>query len=348
MSESADIFVHGIGAVSPAGWGVAPLRDALCKGEPLPTKELPQPGSSQPLRVRAVPPSPARPAFLSHTRLRRTSPITQYAVAAALEALDDDGTRVSDDSLRLGIVLCAMTGCVNYSRRFYDETLKNPATASPLVFPETVFNAPASHLAAVLGTAAINYTLIGDPGTFLQGMALAADWLGNHRVDGCLVIGAEEGDWLTAGAYRLFARRVVVADGAGAVYLRREVPAIPLVQLKAITHAHLFSGKQRRAEAARRVRAQLPVANAEHLLCDGVQGLHKLDADELAAWSNWSGGRLSPKVVLGEGLAAASAWQCVAAIDALRQHRFSAASVSVVGCNEQAIGAHFVISNSKS
>jgi len=57
---------------------------------------------------------------------------------------------------------------------------------------------------------------------------------------------------------------------------------------------------------------------------------------------------LSPKVVLGEGLAAASAWQCVAAIDALRQQRFSAASISVVGCNEQAIGAHFVIQNSKS
>ena len=70
-----------------------------------------------------------------------------------------------------------MSGSVNYSRRFYDETLKDPATASPLVFPETVFNAPASHLAALLGTTAINYTLVGDPGTFLQGIALAADWL---------------------------------------------------------------------------------------------------------------------------------------------------------------------------
>jgi len=30
------IFVAGIGAVSPAGWNVAALRDALEKGEPLP------------------------------------------------------------------------------------------------------------------------------------------------------------------------------------------------------------------------------------------------------------------------------------------------------------------------
>src|SRR5881397_1263046 len=220
MSAAENIFVRGIGAVSPAGWGVLPLREALAKGEPLTVKELARPGLTRSLRVRPVPPPSPRPSFLAHARLRRTSPITQYAVAAALEALGEDAARVSGGSLRLGIILCVMTGCVNYSRRFYDETLKDPATASPLVFPETVFNAPASHLAALLGTNAINYTLVGDPGTFLQALAIAADWLLSERVDGCLVVGAEEMDWLTSDAYRLFNRRAVLSDGAGALYLR--------------------------------------------------------------------------------------------------------------------------------
>jgi 3-oxoacyl-(acyl-carrier-protein) synthase len=74
-------------------------------------------------------------------------------------------------------VVCVFSGCVNYSSRFYSETLKDPATASPLVFPETVFNAPASHLSAFLGNSAINYTLVGDSGTFLIGLAMAAQWL---------------------------------------------------------------------------------------------------------------------------------------------------------------------------
>jgi hypothetical protein len=319
------------------------MRDALCKAEPLPSKELDRPGWTHPLRVRAVPPIPARPAFLSHARLRRTSPITQYAVAAAQEALGEDASLVAAGTLALGIVLCVMTGCVNYSRRFYDETLKDPATASPLVFPETVFNAPASHLGAFLGTTAINYTLVGDPGTFVQGIALAADWLLDGRVDGCLVIGAEERDWLAADAYRLFARKTIVADGAGALYLRREMPVGDSVQLTAITRAHSFSNRQSRGAAARRVRDELPAPNAGDLLCDSVQNVRRIDADELAAWSDWHGARLSPKVILGEGLAAASAWQCVAAVDALRQRRCAAASVSVVGCNQQAIGARFVI-----
>jgi Beta-ketoacyl synthase, N-terminal domain len=346
MSAVESIFVHGIGAVSPAGWGVLPLLEALAKGEPLPTKEIVRPGWRGPLPVRPVPPPALQPGFTTHARLRRASPITRYAVAAALEALGGDATRVNGGSLRLGVVLCVMTGCVNYSRRFYDETLKGPATASPLVFPETVFNAPASHLAALLGTSAINYTLVGDPGTFLQGLALAADWLLSGRVDGCLVVGAEEMDWLTADAYRLFARKGILSDGAGAVYLRSESPATLAVRLHSITGAYPFSSRQKRTQAAQRMRDELPDARPGCLLCDGAQGLRNPDADEMEAWGDWSGARLSPKRILGEGLAAASAWQCVAAVDALRQGQCSEATVSIVGCNEQAIGAHFVISNS--
>jgi len=47
-------------------------------------------------------------------------------------------------------------------------------------------------------------------------------------------------------------------------------------------------------------------------------------------------------VILGEGLMAAAAWQCVAACDAVAEKRFTAASVSLVGSNQQTIGARFV------
>src|SRR6266487_4655527 len=104
MSAAETIFIGGIGAVSPAGWGVLPLREALAKGEPLPTKELARPGWVRSMRVRPVPAPSPRPAFLGHARLRRASPITHYAVAAALEALGADAARVRDGSLRLGIV----------------------------------------------------------------------------------------------------------------------------------------------------------------------------------------------------------------------------------------------------
>ncbi len=338
----SELYVRGTGAVSPAGWGIASLRDAIRAGVPIPGQDLPRPGHEKPLAVRKVPPPSSRPAFLAHARLRRTSPISHYVVAAALEALGDDTSKINSGSLRVGIVVCAMTGCVNYSRRFYDETLRDPATASPLVFPETVFNAPSSHLASLLGSTALNYTLVGDPGTFLEGLALAGQWLATEDLDGCVVVGAEELDWLTADAYRLFSRDIILADGAGAVYLTKS-PATQNLKLTAVTDAHLFHDRPSRIRAALRMRADLPAGSSRELLCDSRTGIANLDRGEAKAWNSWSGARVSPKIILGEGLAAASAWQTVAAIDALQQRQCDAAIVSVVGCNQQAIGARFEV-----
>ena len=334
------VFVHGIGAVSPAGWGVPALRAGLKSGQALPRKELLQPGKLRPLAVRTVPAPSPKPAFFANPRLRRTSAISQYAAGAALEALGGDAANAGAGGARLGIVLCVMNGCVTYSRRFYDETLRDPATASPLVFPETVFNAPSSHLAALLGTSEINYTLVGDPGTFVQGLALAAQWLEEEQVEGCLVVGAEETDWTTADAFRLFSRRVVLAEGAGALYLRRE-PAEGAVELQCVTSPRLFFDATTRAKAAIEVRKDFARGGPEELLCDGQQDAEKFDAAERAAWSDWIGARISPKRTLGEGLMAAAAWQCVAALDRMALGHYRAANISVVGCNQQAIGARF-------
>ena len=337
----SQIFVHGIGAVSPAGWGINPLREALSQNVPLPPHALARPGWTRPLRVRTVPRLTPPPAFLRNPRLRRSSPIAQFAMAAALEALGVTAETIPPANPRLSIVFCVMAGCVNYSRRFYDETLKDPGTASPLIFPETVFNAPMSHIGALLGATAGHHTLVGDPGTVLQGLALAADWLSTKAVDGCLVIGAEEMDWITADAVKLFNRNVILAEGAGAIYLRREPIPTPAVQLGAVTDAKSFSSRQTRAQAALAVRRQLNSSGQDGLLVNSRQQLRGRDDAEKAAWADWHGEESQPKHILGEGLAAAAAWQCVAAVDALRQNRYSSAVVSVVGTNQQAIAAEF-------
>lgn len=341
------VFIHGLGAVSPAGWGVTPLMSALEQAIPLPVTPLARPGVSQPLRTRPVPPPASRPAFLAHPRLRRASPIAQHAVAAALEALGDDAAQVQAGALRLGVIVCTLAGSVIYSRRFYEEVLREPATASPLLFPETVFNAPASHIAACLGSPEINYSLVGDDGAFLGGLALGADWLSQGRVDGCVVVGAEELDWIVGTAARLFDRSSVLAGGAGAVYLKGKERKAEggqgrCVELSTVTDPFLYTARQPRTVAARRMREQLRRELDGAALCLGTQGVARLDAAELAAWADWSGPRLAPKKTLGEAFVASTAWQCVAACGALRAGRSPAVNVSVVGANEQAIGARFV------
>ena len=328
------VFVCGLGAVSPAGWDVPALRNALQHGEPLPPQKLEHPGWVMPLQARHVPNQTPRPAFFSNPRLRRASPIAHYAVAATLDATQKAKGRV-------GVIACFQSGCVQYSHRFFEETLQDPSTASPLLFPETVFAAPASHIATLIAGTPSATTIVGDPAAYLQGMALGVQWLEDNTVDACVVIGAEELSWLLGDALRLFDSAAILGCGAGAVCLTLD-PALSIgVELAGITDAHSYTKQQNRTRAANAMRRQLPSSAQDLMLFDGISGERRLDGPENAAWRDWSGPRLSAKKILGEGFMAAGAWQCVAACDAVAQNRCSSALVSLVGCNQHAIGAQF-------
>ena len=276
---------------------------------------LERPGWEKPLRARLVPPPPRRLPFLAHPRLRRTSPITHYAAAAALEAVAR--LRANNErSRRLGVVVCLQSGCVQYSYRFFDETLKDPATASPLLFPETVFAAPASHVAALLENTPLVYTLAGDPACFLQGMALGVQWLEEQRVDACLVIGAEETNWLLA-------RRALALRASGG-YQRRSRGGVPEPSTRQCRWELNWTpspmptptpARTNRANAARLMREQLPPGSPAELLCDGLSGSPRTDAAERAAWRDWTGPRLSPKMHSGRR---ADGGRCVAMRGGLR------------------------------
>lgn len=340
------VFVSGLGAVSPAGWGVNPLREALSRATPMPLVPLAHPGRVHPLPARPVPPPVPRPDFLGHARLRRTSPLAQYVVAAALEALAG-GPPAARPDCPVGIIVCLTVGCVNYTKRFYEETLRDPASASPLVFPETVFNAPASHLAALLGSTLESCTLVGDEGTFLQGVALAGDWLDRRVADLVVVVGADELDWLVAGAMNRLERGAVHAAGAGAVCLRNSPPEgpSPAVALARITDAWSYTAKQTPELAARAMRRQLPAGTPAEWLVLSARGHRRLDAAEQAAWADWPGLRVTPQFLVGAAFNAGSAWQVVLACEAIRRGTAPAATVSVVGTNQQAIGARFTVAS---
>lgn len=314
------VFVHGWGAVSPAGWGCASLLSALRAEVPLPTTSIQGPQLATFFGRRVPAPSP-RPTWLAQPRLRRSSAITHFTVGAALEALaqSDAGSAGLVDRARLGVVCNVFGGSVIYSRRFFEEVLQNPEQASPLLFPETVFNAPASHLSAVIGSSAPNHTLVGDQTAFLQGLAVAADWLADSGLDACLVVGAEEWDWSTAAAASLFAGagNAVLSEGAGALVLRRTPGP---VELLAVSDPSPFIAGRQRSGATERVRSQLEPWRP------GVE---------------FDGSRA--QFILGDSLAASGAWNCVAAAASAADasNGPKVAAVVITGANMQALGCVF-------
>lgn len=329
------IFIRGCGAVSPAGWGVPALIDALEKRAQLPTQPLPSP--TKQFTVRTVPTPNPRPAFLAHPRLRRASAISQYATAAALEALGSPGSSPASPSPRLGIVVGVHAASIRYSEKFFFEVLRDPVTASPVLFPETVINAPASHLAANANATHLTYSVLGDQTAFIQALAVAAGWLANNRVDLALVISAEETSWTVSAAANFFSREVICSEGAGAICLTRE-PAENTIELTAITDPAVFTHHDR-TRAAQKIAAEFLPGSRDDLLCDSRTGCQRWDSAETAAWRDWQGPTLSPRETLGEGLSAATAWQFIAAIERLRSARANTAIISAAGSNQQATAA---------
>lgn len=325
------IYIRGCGAVSPAGWGVKPLLEALENKTNLPTQTVA--GPSKNFTIRNVPTPNPRPAFLAHPRLRRASAISQYATAAALEALGNLRTSTQ----RLGIVVGVHAASIRYSEKFFAEVLRDPATASPLLFPETVINAPASHLAANLASTHLTYSVLGDQTAFFQALLVAAGWLTNNRADIVLAIGAEETAWTVSATANFFSRKVICAEGAGALCLTRE-PAENAIELTAITNPAVYTDHNR-TRAAKEIAAKFLPGSESELLCDSRAGTHRWDAAETAAWQNWRGQTLSPRATLGEALSAATAWQFIAATEHLKSNRAQSAVISAAGSNHQAIAA---------
>jgi len=335
-----NVYITGLGAVSPAGWGMECLRSALHSGIPLPEVVFPRPGHRSQLKARLVPEQNAPAELTRHPRLRRASVLSLYAAAAALEAAGGT-TAASADRGRLGVIACLQAGCVHYSCRFLEELLADPTTASPLIFPETVFGAPASHVAALLEASVRAETLVGDSASFLQGVAMGANWLVQGLVDRCLVVGAEECNTFLAEAFWPFEHGAILSNGAGALCLSNTPASPQSVALVRVTDPHPYVTPVTRASALRNLRTQLLGSPAATILYDGLTGGGRLDLPERQAWTDWAGPRISVKRVLGEGLMAAAAWQCVAACDDLAHGRHQQAWVSLAGSNQHALGAVF-------
>ncbi|MCB1277468.1 beta-ketoacyl synthase N-terminal-like domain-containing protein [Prosthecobacter sp.] len=317
--NAQNIRIRGVGAVSAAGWSAAAMQQAVRAGKPLPSAKCTRPGDDRtwPCETRLVPAVPPE-KITRHPRLRRSSAITRYSVSAALEALADAGHNPAAPPRGLGILFVMMNGCVNYTGRFYHEVLQNPAQASPLIFPETVFNAPASHIASFLGIDGAVSTLVGSPNSIMEALDTAAFWISSGVVEECLVIAAEECDWLSAEALTYYHPKHIASEGAGALLLSATGDGMLMSEI--LGPMSYLSWSERGtllAELAAETRVKF---NGNATLIDDRSGIVRLDRAETAAWSGVSWNAvLSPKKVLGESMGAASALQLVLGTLAARE-----------------------------
>jgi 3-oxoacyl-(acyl-carrier-protein) synthase len=314
-----NLTIAGMSWVTPLGSSVDDVWQQLFAGETAPVEILENEQNGARYLVRRV---PANTPFPAHPRLRRASAISRFAAAAGLAALAQLKPALSLD--RIALIFAVSNGGVIYTRRFYSEIVTSGAqAASPLLFPETVFNAPASHLAAILGINGASYTVVGDGAVGVLALKLAEDLLASDDLDFCLVVGAEEIDPLVCEAYRQWrflrnpdkpdaGRGMIMSEGAGALLLERSNDGG--IEIEQITPGANFF---RRSEVLARLKGV--IAQFENGIGFSVGSANGtfIDRAERAALGNELP-VYSPKIALGESVGVSVFWQLIAGAQALK------------------------------
>ena len=355
--------IAGMGWVTPLGSGVAEVWNRLLNGDTATAEPLSNPlGRDYPVfRV----PASALANAPTHPRLRRSSAISRFSAVAGLEALANANVNLDPETAqRTALIFAVSNGGVIYTKRFYDDIVESGAqAASPLLFPETVFNAPASHLAAILGITGASYTLVGDGAVGTLSLKMAEDLLAGGALDYCLVVAAEEADWLLCDAYRKWRllrsappiepfqqppRGTILSEGAGALLLKSENLAAPSpIRIEKISGGANFQQQQQAAGAVEKVFAELCPGGLS-LVSASANGTFIDDAERAAIGHHSPNAKVyAVKQALGESVGASSIWQTITAVQVLTTQQlpgnlqpglFQSALISTCGLNQQVAG----------
>ena len=344
-----NLRIAGMGWVTPLGSGIDDVWNRLVKGETAVAESISSPLGNDYLIFRV--PAAATAQAPAHPRLRRSSAISRFAVVAGLAALDDAKVKLdAETAARTALIFAVSNGGVIYTKRFYNDIVESGAqAASPLLFPETVFNAPASHLAAILGINGPSYTLVGDGAVGTLALKMAEDLLASDALDYCLVVGAEEADWLLCDAYRKWRllraappiepfgkppRGMILSEGAGAILLGGSGP----IQIEKIAAGTNFKTQREAAACVEKVFSEL-CSRPPDLVAASANGTFIDEAEQAAILAHCPNAKVySIKGALGESVGASSLWQTISAAQSLRMEALRTAVVSTCGLNQQVAG----------
>lgn len=189
------IVITGLGAVSPFGLGVEPFWSALEQGkrEEIALEEAREDPDAQ---VEWV--LPVRECdfanLLGKRGLQYLRPSTKFLLGASLLAMREAGLsngEANPDNLgvTVGSNLAGLQSMANYD---YTAITEGPHYVSPMDAPNTLANAPASHLAIRLKARALNTTIASGQCAGLDALGYATKMVRDGRARQIVVGGVEE------------------------------------------------------------------------------------------------------------------------------------------------------------
>lgn len=159
--------------------------------------------------------------YTNDKRFRRAAGISKYALAAVRLLMDDAGEVVvdgTDTALISGIT----HGALNYTQEFHRALLQDGVDAiSPILFSDSVLNAPAGNLSICFSIKGPVHTLVGGPEITVKSIALAYSMVLDRLAGKTIVVSAEELNEISYSCYSRLGSGPL-SEGAGAILIEKE------------------------------------------------------------------------------------------------------------------------------
>jgi len=188
------ICITGIGIISPIGIGKEEFLSSLKNGksgiEEIKEFNTDFSSSKKGGVIRSFHPKD----FIPASKIRRLDRASQLAIAASKLALADAQFAVTqENSSRVGVILgsgfCGLSSSEEFHR---GQVLGGFLDLNPMLFPNTVPNAPSSYVSIELGIQGVNSTLVQSFCTGEAAVSFACDQLRRRKADLILTGGVDE------------------------------------------------------------------------------------------------------------------------------------------------------------
>ena len=194
MAAKDRICITGVGIVSPIGIGKEEFLLSLKNGKSGIEEIKEFKTDFSPSKKGGVVRSFYPKDFIPASKIRRLDRASQFAIAASKLALADAKFTVTEEnSSRVGVVLgsgfCGLSASAEFHR---GQVLESFLDLNPMLFPNTVPNAPSSYVSIELGIQGVNSTLVQSFCTAEAAVSFACDQLRKGKSDLILTGGVDE------------------------------------------------------------------------------------------------------------------------------------------------------------
>lgn len=310
------LHVQGIAWVSPIARGIDNLIAVLHQ----PTKSMDKP----PLTL------------TKQLRLRRSGRISQLALTAVMDALVDAN---KEPTAQTALIFLSTHGGICHTIRFFESvTAGGTHAGSPIFFPETVYNAPPSYIAAHFGINGMVTSFVGDSAAVGGAICTAEEWISTGLCDQCIIVSAEEIHPLLQDAYhclRLGPGRfggAPLSEAAAAILLSYELKGSAI-------RAHPGAGIKKRSNLLPvlfRILKETAASDVPDMILTSALGREAQTAERTAVAELWPHiNTLYAKARLGESFAASSLGAIVIGEALLRLGNMHSVLISLPGGNGQ-------------